>query len=94
MYEDSYLDGFMEDHLNGGGGHILDAQHEQEAFDASIDPVFGDEDEWPDEDEWYDEADPGWADGDHETGLASAGFGTDEDYGMFDCDNFADDCPF
>ena len=28
----------------------------------------------------YDEADPGWADGDHESGLASAGWGTDEDY--------------
>ena len=33
-----------------------------------------------------DEADPGWADGDHETGLASAGWGVDEDYlpGGFD----------
>jgi len=26
------------------------------------------------------EPDPGWADGDHETGLASAGWGMDEDY--------------
>ena len=29
-------------------------------------------------------ADPGDMDGDHATGLASAGFGTDEDYGLFD----------
>jgi len=28
-------------------------------------------------------ADPGDMDGDHETGLASAGWGTDEDYGFF-----------
>lgn len=28
--------------------------------------------------------DPGDMDGDHETGLSSAGFGTDEDYGCFD----------
>jgi hypothetical protein len=31
-------------------------------------------------DQYEDEPDPGWADGDHETGLASAGWGVDEDY--------------
>ena len=29
----------------------------------------------------YDDGDPGDMDGDHESALASAGFGTDEDYG-------------
>lgn len=33
------------------------------------------------------DADPGWADGDLETGLASAGYGTDEDYGYFGDDS-------
>jgi hypothetical protein len=32
----------------------------------------------------YDEADPGDMDGDHESALASAGWGCDEDYGCFD----------
>jgi len=31
-----------------------------------------------------DEADPGDMDGDFDTGMASAGFGTDEDYGCYD----------
>ena len=30
------------------------------------------------------EPDPGEMDGDHESGLASAGWGTDEDYGGYD----------
>jgi hypothetical protein len=30
-----------------------------------------------------DNADPGFKDGDHASALASAGFGTDEDYGSF-----------
>ncbi len=40
----------------------------------------------------YDEADPGGMDGDHESALASAGWGTDEDYGYFggDDDGFYD----
>lgn len=32
------------------------------------------------------EADPGDLDGDHESALASVGWGTDEDYGGFDSD--------
>lgn len=35
-----------------------------------------------------DDPDPGWSDGDHETGLASAGFGTDEDYGYYGGDDY------
>ena len=37
-------------------------------------------DECPDEEE-EDDADPGEMDGDHESALASCGWGTDEDYG-------------
>lgn len=33
-----------------------------------------------------DDIDPGDMDGDHASGLASAGWGTDEDYGSFDSD--------
>lgn len=32
------------------------------------------------------EADPGDQDGDHESALASVGWGTDEDYGSYDSD--------
>jgi hypothetical protein len=39
--------------------------------------------------EQSDASDPGDADGDHASGLASAGFGTDEDYGAFGCDDVA-----
>jgi hypothetical protein len=43
------------------------------------------------DDFWYDEADESM-DGDHESGLASAGWGTDEDYGHYgdDIDAFHD----
>jgi hypothetical protein len=34
--------------------------------------------EYEDDDIWYDDLD-----GDHESGLASAGWGTDEDYGYY-----------
>ena len=34
--------------------------------------------EYEDDDVWYDDLD-----GDHESGLASAGWGTDEDYGYY-----------
>ena len=40
---DEYLDGFMEDHLNGGYGCILDVLNAEEA------------DEYPDVDEPWDE---------------------------------------
>ena len=49
-----------------------------------------DEHEEVDTDESYwDEVDPWEAmDGDHESGLASAGWGTDEDYGLYDGDDY------
>jgi hypothetical protein len=33
--------------------------------------------------DFYDEADPGEMDGDFDSAMASAGFGTDEDYGYY-----------
>ena len=50
------------------------------------DATWFDEVSLPDESdsEVSDEADPGDMDGDAATALASAGFGTDEDYGMYD----------
>ena len=36
--------------------------------------------DWDEEDDWDDRDE---MDGDHESGLASAGFGTDEDYGSY-----------
>jgi len=41
----------------------------------------------PENEDNYESDPPDDMDGDHESGLASAGFGTDEDYGRFD-----DDC--
>jgi len=38
--------------------------------------------------EEYDDADPGDMDGDHASGLASAGWGTDEDYLPGGCDEY------
>jgi len=40
------------------------------------------------ESEQYDEPDPGDMDGDFDTGMRDAGFGTDEDYGYFGGDEF------
>jgi len=48
------------------------------------DLIGGDSDLWDeyDADDEYD-GDPGWADGDHDSAMASIGWGTDEDYGYF-----------
>jgi hypothetical protein len=43
--------------------------------DASCDPS--------DEDNYDPDADPGDMDGDHESGFTSAGWGTDESYGLY-----------
>lgn len=56
--------------------------HEDDAYEMDG-PGYDDEDlgdEDGDEDEDFDDS----MDGDHESALASAGFGTDEDYGSFD----------
>ena len=69
MNEDFGLDVMMEDLLNGGYGYILDA--ERFYNDDVEDEDYEDEDY---EDSWSD------VDADADT-LASAGWGTDEDYG-------------
>jgi hypothetical protein len=43
-----------------------------------------DEMDWEDNQDWEDDMPPEDMDGDHTSALASAGFGTDEDYGCFD----------
>ncbi len=68
--EDSYLDAHMEDMLSGGGRYAEDEPHWQDAM--------GIDDPFPIED--------GSMDGDHDSALRDAGFGTDEDYGYFGSD--------
>ena len=54
-------------------------------FDCGIDYSHENtEENWEESEEW-EESDESWADGDSDDGdaLASAGFGTDEDYGSF-----------
>lgn len=67
MNEDFGLDGLVEDMLNGGYGYGLDFGSDEDLEDED----FEDEDY---EDLWSD------VDADADT-LASAGWGTDEDYG-------------
>lgn len=75
MYgEDSYLDSHMEDMLSGGGRYDVD------------EPLWCEQDypepEEPEGEEPSD-AEGDAMDGDHESALRDAGFGTDEDYGYF-----------
>jgi hypothetical protein len=58
-----------------------------EDFDMDNDTNYDDYNDFYDEDnsgeiDWYDEGDDSM-DGDHESALSSAGWGTDEDYGYF-----------
>lgn len=76
---DQYLDQFIEDHINGGYGYILDELSaeecaESEPFCPNCDDEGCDHCSMP--------ADTP-LDGDHETGLRDAGWGTDEDYGGY-----------
>jgi len=91
MFEDAGLDSFMEDHLNGGYGHIMDQCDGERCPSCSCTPCCcpnpdgceGDDcsehDSEPDDvrDEPDDVPD---AQADSEW-LASAGMGMDEDYG-------------
>lgn len=52
--------------------------------DACFDEMNEDEPEHESDDEDYDDS----MDGDHESGLASAGWGTDEDYGCYGGDEY------
>lgn len=76
MNEDSGLDTFMEDHINGGYGHIMD---EVDARDSAGDIIPEDVDGSGEDDEPCEPDDS--MDGDFDSAMASAGHGTDEDYG-------------
>ena len=70
MNYDDYNDFFDEDSSN----YHPDADHEiASQFDQDDEEL---EDDWDDS---YDDS----MDGDHESGLSSAGWGTDEDYGYY-----------
>lgn len=64
----------------------FDMMAEQQLYPWIDDPSCdaGDVDNYDYLDEDYDES----MDGDHETGLASAGYGTDEDYGYYGGEEF------
>jgi hypothetical protein len=70
MNEDFGLDVMMEDMLNNGYGYILDAMDNED-----YEPDYGDGEDTDDYEDGWDDVD---ADADT---LASAGWGTDEDYG-------------
>jgi len=53
-----------------------------------VDYPYGD---GPDQCDQHDHADPGDMDGDHESGLASAGWGVDEDYVADDWSGMCDE---
>jgi hypothetical protein len=86
MFEDSGLDSLMESRINDGAGDIIDHApdpfHDAEAYAGVEDSDACEEcgcnpcecdDESPEPDDSMD--------GDHDSAMASAGFGTDEDYG-------------
>ena len=52
MYEDSFLDSFMEDHINGGYGHYYDEQYDDYHCD-NYPPRDGDDDDGSEE-HWED----------------------------------------
>lgn len=81
---DEFLDQFCEDHINGGYGDILD-QLAAEEFDQEGDFYCSECDDEGCECCWEHDDCP--LDGDHETGLRDAGWGTDEDYGCFGGDD-------
>lgn len=75
--EDAYLDSYMEDMLSGGGRYAED------------EPVWSEDDYRPeDEEPEGEEPTDDSMDGDAESALRDAGFGTDEDYGYFGGDEF------
>jgi|694.fasta_scaffold26192_16 hypothetical protein len=84
-YEDDDMaynyDDYNGFHDEDSAGYHPDAEHE-------VASQFNENDE---DEEWFDDYDDSM-DGDHESGLASAGWGTDEDYGHYgdDIDSFHD----
>ena len=78
-YEDDMnYDDYNDFYDEDSCGYHPDADHE-------IASQFDEDEEWDDD---YDDS----MDGDHESGLASAGWGTDEDYGFYGDDaDYGDD---
>jgi len=73
--------------------HDYDYENEVEGYFDDDDDDWDEDDDWEDddcdiiwddEDEDYDDS----MDGDHESALSSAGWGTDEDYGSYGDDDF------
>jgi hypothetical protein len=71
-----------------------DPLHDYEDFDMDIDSNYDDHDDFNEmiedgaDDFWYDDGDDSM-DGDHDSAMTSAGWGTDEDYGY--CEDFHSD---
>jgi hypothetical protein len=75
--DNSYEDDMNYDDYNGFYGE--DSSNYHPDADHEIASQFEENDE---DEEWSDDYDDSM-DGDHESGLASAGWGTDEDYGHY-----------
>jgi len=56
----------------------------QEEIEDELEEIDFENLRFEDEDDYYDDS----MDGDHESGLRDAGFGTDEDYGFFGGDEY------
>lgn len=77
--EDEYLDSYMEDMLSGGSRYdVNEPTWDDEDFPADQLKYLGEPSDEPSD----------AMDGDAESALRDAGFGTDEDYGYFGGDEF------
>ena len=88
-HDNSYEDDMNYEDYNGFYGE--DSSNYHPDADHEIASQFDEEEEENEDEEWSDDYDDSM-DGDHESGLASAGWGTDEDYGHYgdDIDAFHD----
>jgi hypothetical protein len=79
-HDNSYEDDMNYEDYNGFYGE--DSSNYHPDADHEIASQFDEEEEENEDEEWSDDYDDSM-DGDHESGLASAGWGTDEDYGHY-----------
>ena len=87
--DNSYEDDMNYDDYNDF--YDEDSSHYHPDADHEIASQFDEEKEESEDEEWADNYDDSM-DGDHESGLASAGWGTDEDYGFYgDSADYGDD---
>ena len=88
MDEDRDLDWVMEDRINHGYGYILDELAAEESEHDVAADLDDEDDEDRDEEDDEDDRESENFDGDGDDGdaLASAGWGIDEDYGMYGYD--------